>query len=391
LIHSSRSDTARLVRELEAIAARAPDDLEVQSDLATAYGALGQWPKAIAALDKVIAHRDNDLAQLEPSLAAWPDDGALHYLAGIAHALAGEGGPARDELVRALQLSPGMPAARDALGALDAGGSATLAFTPALVRPWGDGDAIQAALDRYARVAADMARARKDYQERVLGLLGAVGRGPEAKPRPKTCPIGDIGPAWREAQVALVKFDRLGVDLEREERYLARHVDLGLTAGLLPNARSEIAAAKKTYRLALADAAELRAEWARGVGPELRALGCSDALLAAAAADPSRYHVIEEDRPPPVPVKAPPRAKPRTTFFVDNGGCPDPVEVWIDGALVGQVAPGRRSALVADGGDRTLCLLVPGAAQCGDRGTVRQIYLHDGWSVTMHCPKAIAP
>jgi len=35
--------------------------------------------------------------------------------------------------------------------------------------------------------------------------------------------------------------------------------------------------------------------------------------------------------------------------------------------------------------ERTLCLLVPGAAQCGDRGTVRQVYLHDGWSATMHC------
>ena len=66
---------------------------------------------------------------------------------------------------------------------------------------------------------------------------------------------------------------------------------------------------------------------------------------------------------------------------------PAPENVWLDGAQIGQVAPGRRSALVADGGARTLCLLVPGAAQCGDRWTGRQVYLHDGWSVTMHCPK----
>jgi hypothetical protein len=43
--------------------------------------------------------------------------------------------------------------------------------------------------------------------------------------------------------------------------------------------------------------------------------------------------------------------------------------------------------LVADAGERTLCLLGPGAAQCGDRGTVREVFLHDGWSVTMHCVK----
>jgi hypothetical protein len=123
----------------------------------------------------------------------------------------------------------------------------------------------------------------------------------------------------------------------------------------------------------------------RAIGSELRAVGCTDKLLAAAVADPGHYHVIEEDRPEPVPTHAVARAKPRSTFFVDNTRCRDPVDVWIDGRQIGQVAPGRRSALVADGGERTLCLLGPGAAQCGDRGTVRQVYLHDGWSVTMHC------
>jgi hypothetical protein len=97
--------------------------------------------------------------------------------------------------------------------------------------------------------------------------------------------------------------------------------------------------------------------------------------------------VIVEDKPDQLPPQQPPRAKPRSTFFVDNTRCPEPVDVWIDGAHVGQVAPGRRSALVSDGGERTLCLLTPGGAQCGDRGTVRQVYLHDGWSTTLYCPK----
>jgi hypothetical protein len=120
---------------------------------------------------------------------------------------------------------------------------------------------------------------------------------------------------------------------------------------------------------------------------ELRTAGCHDKLLAAAVADPQRYRVIREDKPEPIPVRQAPRPKPRTTFFVDNSRCADPVEVWIDGSHIGQVAPGRRSALVADGGERTLCLLLPGGAQCGDRGTVRQVYLHDGWSTTLYCPK----
>src|SRR5262249_30672551 len=46
LIHASRSDTPKLVSELEAIAARAPGDLEIKADLASAYGALARWDKA---------------------------------------------------------------------------------------------------------------------------------------------------------------------------------------------------------------------------------------------------------------------------------------------------------------------------------------------------------
>jgi len=157
--------------------------------------------------------------------------------------------------------------------------------------------------------------------------------------------------------------------------------------GTVPNDRGRVAALKKLFRTTLADVAELRAEWVRGALPELRVVGCNDKLLAAAVADPERYRILDDDRPEPIPPTAPPRTRPRATFYIDNVQCADPVEVWIDGVHLGQVTPGRRSALVADGGERTLCLIVPGGAQCGDRGTVRQVYLHDGWAATMHCKR----
>jgi Flp pilus assembly protein TadD len=328
--------------------------------------------------------------QLEPALAAWPHDANLHYLAGIAHHLRGDGAAARTELAAALAAWPGMQAARSALARIDAGGSVQVELVPTLVRPWGDGEALQQALDRYAQVQAAMASVRVAFQSHFLQLLGAVGSGPMARVKAgsvRSCPFGEVASSWKAAQDALATYERLGVQLETEYRFLVRHDEAGLTAGLLPNARAALADAKKSYKLALADVGELRAEWTRGLAPELRAAGCNERLLAAAAADPSRYHVIEEDKPEVVPTQTPPRAKPRSTFFVDNSKCHDAVEVWIDGGLVGQVAPGRRSALVSDGGERTLCLLGPGAARCGDRGTVRQVYLHDGWSVTMHCVK----
>ena len=347
------------------------------------------WRALIAAelarKDAAIAARDAAAA-----LPSWPHDAVLHYLAGVAHAMLGDRETARAELAAAADADPALAAARAALGALDGGAALGPQFTPELVRPWGDAEAVGQALDRYAALAQAMADARVRYQRGVLGLLGALGRGPRAPARAepmRRCPVADIAGTWAQTQRELDAIVRLGVDLEATWRFIARHDEAGATAALLPNARTQVAAARKSYKLALADLGELRAEWGRALGPELAAVGCSDRLLAAAVADPTRYQVTQDDQPEAIPTTQPARPRARATFYVDNTRCGDPIEVWIDGAQLGQVGAGRRSALVADGGERTLCLLVPGAAQCGDRGTVREVYLHDGWSVTMHCLK----
>ncbi len=351
---------------------------------------LPTWQALIAA---ELARKDTKtaLADLDAAFEAWPGDGALHYLAGIAHALVNERVVARAELAHALAIAPDMGSARGALEALDAGGIVTLQFVPQLVRPWGDAEQLADKLDHYAATQKSMATARVAYQTQLLAMLGLLNLGPDAKPRrggaPGTCPIGDVAPAWAIGFRELQQYERLGVELELAYRYLMRHDEAGVTAGLLPNARTEVATAKRDYRLALADVAELRAEWTRSLMPELHRIGCNDKLLAAAVADPAHYHVVEEDHSDAIPKTAPPRSKAHATFYVDNTNCPDAVAVWIDGAQIGEVAPGRRSALVADAGERGLCLIGPSGAQCGDRGTVRQVYLHDGWSVTLHCPK----
>ena len=345
--------------------------------------------RALAAAE--LGRKDGALAldAVTRALTTWPRDGELLYLAGMAHVLLGDRDRARARLVQALDARPDLADARRALGQLDIGAAPAPALVPALLRPWGDAAALQDTLDRFGVTAATMSSVRTSYQMQVLTLLGALGKGPFApgkRAAVRTCPLGRVAPLWASAQGELRRYERLGVDLEAEHRYLARHDEVGATAGLLPNARTQLALAKRAYRTALADVSELRAEWTRGLAPELRAAGCTDPLLAAAVANPARYRVIVEDAAEVIPPRAPPRTRPRATFYVDNTRCADPVDVWIDGAQLGQVAPGRRSALVSDGGERTLCLLGPGAAQCGDRGTVRQIYLHDGWSVTMYCP-----
>jgi Flp pilus assembly protein TadD len=327
---------------------------------------------------------------LERGLLAWPRDGQLLYLAGVSAAMGGDRASARDLMVRALDASPGHAGARAGLGALDAGGSVTLMFTPELVRPWGDAQALEAALDRYAVAATTMAAVRVSYQSRFLMLIAALGKGPYAPvktPPVRRCPVATIASMWDAAQQELRRYERLGTELESAYRFIARHDEAGATTGLLPNSRSRVSKLKKDFRTTLADVGELRSEWVRGVIPELRMAGCSDKLLAAAVADPERYRVDVEERPEAIPATQAPRPRARATFYIDNQRCADPVNVWIDGTHLGEVAPGRRSALVSDGGERTLCLIVPGGAQCGDRGTLRQVYLHDGWTATMHCNK----
>ena len=339
-----------------------------------------------------LTRRDAVLArsELDRALPHWPDDGPLRYLSGVAAALAGDRALARRELSAATVASPELAAARTALSLLDSGGTLAVAYTPQLIRPWGDAEALQSMIDQYAVTSATMIAVRLAYQTYFLSILGALGRGPYAptKVAPvRTCPVARIAPAWASARRELRRYERLGVELETLADYLARHAAVGGGAGLLPTARTQLTNAKKTFKVALADITELRAELTRGLGPELRQAGCNDKLLAAAVANPERYRIVVEDKPPEPPATQPPRPRARATFYVDNTRCVDAVDVWIDGAQLGQVTPGRRSALVADAGEHTLCLLLPGSAQCGDRGTVRQIYLHDGWSVTMHCPK----
>jgi tetratricopeptide (TPR) repeat protein len=350
---------------------------------------LTTW-RALIAAELLRGDATTALAEGAKAFAYWPTDGHLRYLEGVARAKQGQKPEARAALLAAIEKTPDLVAARGALASLDAGAGVTFAYTPELARPWGDADEVAHELDRFTLTASSMATVRTAYETQFLTILGALGKGPYAPvkaPPPRACPLGRVAPTWASAQAQLRSYERLGVELEASYRYLARHDEAGTAAGLLPNARTQLQAAKKTYRTALADIAELRAMWTRGLGPELRAVGCSDKLLAAAVARPDRYRVIVEDKPPAIPPTQPPRARPRATFYVDNADCPDPVDVWIDGNLLGQVGAGRRSALVADGGPRTLCLLGPGAPQCGDRGTVRQVYLHDGWSVTLHCPK----
>ena len=207
------------------------------------------------------------LEQLEPALGAWPDDAVLHYLAGArARSSQATRAAARAELRAALDAWPGLRAARAALGRARCRrrGRARLG-KPELVRPWGDREALAAELARCTRGSAKrwrMRAARTRSRSSRCSARSARVRGAAAKDaaRITSCPVDAVAPAWAAAQAARAQYERLGSELEASYQRIVRHDELGLTAGLLPNARLAVAAAKQSFRLALADAGELRAE-----------------------------------------------------------------------------------------------------------------------------------
>jgi hypothetical protein len=256
--------------------------------------------------------------------------------------------------------------------------------------PFGDARSLGAAVDEFLAGDGRLAARRAEFSRLALSLLASLGEGP-GKPAPparsvRQCPAGQVAAQWRSAQAILQQFFREGAELQQIFQRIARHDELGESLFLLPNQRARVAEAKKAHALMTADVRELTALWERGVERELRYRGCSDALLAAALASPER---VRQASAPPEPPAPPPRRLPlhrRASFIVDNRSCPDPVSVFVDGDEIGAVPGATRATLTADAGRRTLCLLARGQARCGERGTIRQVYLHEGWEVALRCP-----
>ena len=171
--------------------------------------------------------------QLEPALAAWPDDGALHYLSGVAHAMAGEREPARSELAAARGGRVRRGARRDRLARRDGHGrrcssgrsSRGRGATP---RRWrgarplrgdagGDGERARGVSGVAAR---DARRGRRGAEG-----AAAAGRAPRVPDRARSRRCG------RPAQQQLARYERLGVDLEADARFSMRHDEAGETRG----------------------------------------------------------------------------------------------------------------------------------------------------------------
>lgn len=364
-------------------ALKRPRSAAIRYDLALAASASGDLARADKQLDVV------DLLT--------PGDADAAYLRGVVRLRAGDRDGARTAFAEALQRNPTHADARADLTGLAAGATGTgLRYEgrPRIELPFGDRAALLAALDRFAAAESTMIALRTQVEGHILAALQTLGEGPgkdvvAARARARAggpCPLSEVAPRWSLAKLARDQFITAGVGLEDAYGTIATYDKFGETEGLSPVDRERVAAAHRGYAAARKDVIELRAALELQLGRELTRRHCTPELLAAAAAQPELYRVPEDVRPPPPLVRTEP-APPAATFTVDNVECSDPVGIYVDGTWIGEVPARGKATLQAAKGRRTLCLLPePGSASCGDRGTVRETYLHDGWSVRMRCP-----
>jgi tetratricopeptide (TPR) repeat protein len=324
------------------------------------------------------------------------------YLEALGRAVDGDLDGARVAIKQAVDAAEGgdaqaLATVRAAQAALDRGVVPDLEGDVPVDVPFGDGDAFERAIDRFQAAEKQLAEVRKALDTQYLTALAALGEGPgkdlskAARNRPwkRVCPIVAVGKPWVAARRLERELLRRGLVLEQAWRAVDVLDGLGESAALTPDYRRRVGEVRRGWRRALVGVREVRSELQNQLGRELRARRCKDELLVAAAARPELYGRVVDKTAAAPPAPEPPRRAVTATLYVDNRECNDPIELWIDGEKIGAAPPGQRSAFEASVGQRTICLLVPGeAGQCGDRGTVREAYLHDGWSTVVHCRAA---
>ncbi len=333
------------------------------------------------------------LTQVAAARTLGGEGAELDYLAAIGNAQIGDLAAAKKSVAAALSRSPGMPEAKRAQEAIDRGAVPEIEGAPAIDLPFGDIDAFEDAIDRFLAAEAAMQRVRKTLDDNFLKGLAALAEGPgkdlskeaRKRARPRSCPLAQVARPYAIARRLEKELYRRGLVLEEAYRRVDALDDLGEGVGLTPDYRRKIAEVRRGWRRARVGVREVRSELTVGLGRELKARHCSEPLLAAAAARPDLYGAPKKVGVA-APVKQAARPPAKGTIYIDNRECTDAIELWIDGEPIGEAPGGQRSAFDAAVGQRLLCLLVPGeSGACGDRGTVRQAYLHDGWSTIVHC------
>jgi hypothetical protein len=302
---------------------------------------------------------------------------------------------------------------------------------------FGDVAELRASIDRFLSLQGEMDRVRDEFSSAVHETLAALADeppGPRAATDARQCPAA-TGAPYARALASGGRYLALGPQLQAANPEIRRAEDLGDTLGLTPDYRLRAKKAKDMHQQLLSDYREMRVAFYDQLGTELRHAGCKLTAKGIAASPPpganpsSSLEPSEGSRPPNIlsswdlaepsgeltvsaergaPAASPPTTTPRLAaaspplsddaaaagvapavwIEIDNALCNEPTRLAIDGQAVGQIGPRNKTSVRARSGPHEVCALpASDHRSCGDAGTLRKAYLHEGWRLTIHCAK----
>ena len=266
---------------------------------------------------------------------------------------------------------------------------------PKIETVFGDTAVFKRYVDRFFVLHAEMLRAHTDFSRNVQAVIASLA-AQRAAGGPRRCPVDAVALSYGRAYHQGQSFHKLGKELEANYLSIQALDRLGETTGLTPDYRWKVSRALKLYAEILIDFREMKLAFQNQMSAELAYQGCDPQVLVAKGDElekagaaptpevppPDRKKVLKKGQKEP----GPPITASAATFFVDNSSCKNSLRVYLDGGLLGEVGSASKAAFRSLVGRHDMCL-IPSTSQqqCGDPGTLRKTYIHDGWSITLRC------
>jgi hypothetical protein len=289
---------------------------------------------------------------------------------------------------------------------------------------FGDVTSLRAAIDRFLSLQGEMDHVRDDFSSAVHATLATLVVVPAPAPTPadaampgetRGCPLTSNAP-YARAAASGVRYLALGQQMQAAYREIRRGEDLGDVVGLTPDYRLKVKKARELHQQLLSDYREMRVAFYDQLGAEMRHAGCRQPPRGAASSplDPNPVNPLDPDAweladgAPEAGAGAPSLAKesalpsapsagadavptgaaPAIWIDVDNTLCNEPTRLSIDGQTLGDIGARNKTSVRARSGPHQVCALPASDRRaCGDAGTLRRAYLHEGWRLTIHCIK----
>jgi hypothetical protein len=274
-------------------------------------------------------------------------------------------------------------------------GGFRMSSDPKVITVFGDTAQFREYVDRFYVLHGQMQTARETFSRDVQLVVATLAAHAEVAKGKARCPVDAIALAYARAFHNGQTYHMLGKELEAQHTSIEELDDLGETAGLTPDYRWRVTRALKLYPQVLRDFREMKVAFQEQLAAELQFAGCDAGQLVAKGDELQKSGAAPETvaMPAPPPAKLNPRDKvvapvsaTTVTFFVDNATCEGAMRVYVDGLLVGEVGGRAKAAFRAASGRHDMCLVQSSKPlQCGDPGTLRKAYIHDGWSVMLRC------